>query len=53
MESTSKSTTSGDRVQPWKAFLETVNNGTGLAKDGADDLIYEFKNGMQDNGIAS
>lgn len=44
---------SGNRVQPWRAFLETVNDGTALTKNGADDMIYQFKNGMQDNGIAS
>ena len=46
-------TASGNRVQPWKAFLETVNDGTALTKNGADDMVYQLKNGMTDNGIAS
>lgn len=48
-----QNTASGNRIQPWKAFLETVNDGTALTNNGADDMIYRFKNGVQDNGIAS
>ena len=48
-----QNTASGNRVQPWKAFLKRINDGTAIAKIGADDMIYQFKNGMQDNEIAS
>lgn len=44
---------SGNRVQPWKAFLTPLSDGTALADHGADDMVYQLKNGMQDNGIAS
>ena len=42
-----------DRVQPWKAFLNPINGDTALTETGADDMVYKFKSGIQDNGIAS
>lgn len=46
--------TSDNKVQPWKAFFgNVVNNGTALSASGADDMVYELKYGIQDNGIAS
>ena len=41
------------RVQPWKAFLNPINDDTALTEKGADDMVYQFKSGIQDNGIAS
>ena len=42
-----------DRVQPWKAFLTSINGDTALTETGVDDMVYRFKSGIQDNGIAS
>ena len=50
---TAQKTASGNRIQPWKAFLTPLSDGTALADHGADDMVYQLKNGVQDNGIAS
>ena len=42
-----------DRVQPWKAFLNPINGDTALAETGADDMVYQLKSGIQDDGNAS
>ena len=42
-----------DRVQPWKTLLNPINGDTALTETGADDMVYKFKSGIQDNGIAS
>lgn len=48
-----KTTASDDKVQLWKAFFgNVVNNGTALSAGGADYMVYELKNGIQDVRIA-
>ena len=43
----SKNTASGVRVQPWKAFLKPVDDGTALVKSGADDMIINSRTGWR------